>query len=118
MKIIHASKEYVDKLKSLPATKSENVTSINFLGLPIVESSLFPFEIMYDACSIETREEIKIASGEWIHGAIIPQPEPYKVEVPPIFTIYEESADVDDSAWSTAVKNYWGRNWGMEIFKF
>jgi hypothetical protein len=100
----------------LSSAKNSEIPLVGY-GIPVYESSIFPFEIMYDACSIETKEEIKIASGEWIHGVIIPQPEPYKMEPPPILTFFEESADVDDKAWSTSIKNYLGRNWGMEIFK-
>lgn len=45
---------------------------INLMGIEIKRSNLFQFEVMYDACLIETHEEIKIPSGEWIHGVSMP----------------------------------------------
>jgi hypothetical protein len=44
-------------------------------GLELVESPLFPFELKYDACDLNTKEEIKIPSGEWIHGMAVSQPD-------------------------------------------
>lgn len=42
-------------------------------GFPIQfkESSVFPFEMTYRACDLQTKEEINIKSGEMIHGALI-----------------------------------------------
>lgn len=118
MKQLHLSKGYIDKLKSLPATKPDSITSLNIFGynFPVIENPLFPFEVHYDACDMETKQEVKIASGEWIHGAIIPQPEPYKMEPPPTLTFYEESSDVDDAIWNPSFRIFLERNWGMEIF--
>lgn len=94
------------KIKELPETKH-----INLFGyqIPVHESPIFPFEIHYDACDVETRQLVKIGSGEMIHGAMIPQ---VNIEYQP--TSWEFSFDQD----KTVFKGFAERNWGMEIFKF
>ncbi len=114
-KKLYLSKEMKDAL--LSSAKNSEIPLVGY-GIPVYESSIFPFEIMYDACSIETKEEIKIASGEWVHGVVVPQPDPYKMEPPPMLTFFEESGDIYDAMWKRPIRNYWERNWGMDIFKF
>lgn len=41
--------------------------------IEIKQSNLFPFELYWDACDIVTKKMIRIPSGEWIHGVIIPE---------------------------------------------
>jgi|ERR1041385_9257220 hypothetical protein len=36
-------------------------------GYEIRVSPILPVEVKYNACDVETRREIKIPSGEWIH---------------------------------------------------
>lgn len=57
-------KEAIDSLGKPPK---------EFFGLPLQfkESNVFPFEITYKACDLQTKEEINIKSGELIHGAIV-----------------------------------------------
>jgi hypothetical protein len=61
------SKSMIDLLK-----EKTNASDEIIFGIPVKESNLFPFEILYNACDIETRQEIKIPSGEWCHGVIVP----------------------------------------------
>lgn len=45
--------------------------AIPIMGIPIQSTPWLPFEKMYDACDIETKAEVKIPSGVWIHGIMI-----------------------------------------------
>ena len=87
----------VDKLKELPEVVREEKFLAFGYSLPIYKSDLFPFEIMYDACNVETKSEFKIPSGEWIHGVVIPQdyPESYK----PTFDSFYKSEGIEFKNW-------------------
>jgi hypothetical protein len=39
----------------------------NTLNLKVQETTLLPYQIYYDACSLLTKEDIQVASGEWVH---------------------------------------------------
>lgn len=67
---IAASAVMIDALKKLCPEQSA-VFSIS--NIPLQMSSLFPFELTYDACDIESKMEVKIPSGEWIHGIVMPE---------------------------------------------
>ena len=45
-------------------------------GITYHVSPLFPFEIMWDACDVETKEGVKIPSGEWVHAIAFGAPDP------------------------------------------
>lgn len=103
---LHLSKEMMAKIKELPETKHINVFGYQ---IPVHESPLFPFEIHYDACDVETRQPVKIGSGEFIHGVMIPQ---VNLEEQP--RSFEFSFDQDKNEF----KGFAAKNWGIEIFKF
>lgn len=88
------SKQVFDRLKELTEPSfNKEYFSYGGCNFPIRESNLFPFEIMYDACSLETKEEIKIPSGEWIHGVAIPEIN-WDTPIYPLFdTLYERKRD-------------------------
>jgi hypothetical protein len=109
-KNLYLSKEMKEVL--LANAKSAEVPVCGY-GIPVYESPVFPFQIHYDACDIESRQEVKIASGEWIHGAIIPAIEP---EIPK--PSFEFSFDTMQKHIDKPFRNRFERNWGMEIFRF
>jgi hypothetical protein len=106
MNQIYMSKFMADKLKELPETKLVDILGYSF---PVVVSPLFPFEVMYDACDIETKHEVKIGSGEWIHGAMVPQ---IDLEIEP--PSFEFSFD----PYKHNLSAFMEQRWGTEIFKF
>ena len=69
--------------------KAEEAKHPIIIGVPVIESSLFPFEIKYEACNIETKEEVRIPSGEFIHGAMVPAIE-VEIPSPPEFSLYKQ----------------------------
>lgn len=68
---IFLSKQKFDELKQEVPKQFDSLSTI--VGIQIYPSPLFPFEIMYDACDIESKMKVKIPSGEWVHGAFIPE---------------------------------------------
>lgn len=63
----HDAKENL--IASLPKSDSIHVGGYE---VKVIESNLFPFEIMYDACSISDRSAIKVGSGEHCVGVLVP----------------------------------------------
>ncbi len=72
-----------EKLDQLESQKKEVIVSpdvyseiqrlkINLFGLTVRSNPLFPYEKHWDACDIDTQLEIRIPSGEWVHGIMIP----------------------------------------------
>lgn len=72
-----------EKLDQLDAQKKEVIVSpdvytaiqrlkVNLFGLIVRSSPLFPYETHWDACDIDTQQQIKIPSGEWVHGIMMP----------------------------------------------
>lgn len=55
-------------------------SKVELFGVTIRSSPLFPFETHWDACDIDTHQQIQVPSGEWIHGVIIPEMPPIDVE--------------------------------------
>ena len=43
------------------------IPNYNTLSLQVQETALLPYQVYYDACCLATKEEIQIASGEWVH---------------------------------------------------
>lgn len=105
MQQILLSKQMSDKIKELSETKN-----IDLFGykIPVFESPLFPFEIHYDACDIETRQLVKIGSGELIHGAILPKID-FEIEPPSFEFSFDEH--------KSHMKAYMEQRWSMELFK-
>lgn len=66
--VSHAMMTAIKKLQEVNP-KSISYGSYSF---PVLANPLFPFEICYDACDVETKQETKIGSGEWCHGALVP----------------------------------------------
>jgi hypothetical protein len=87
------SKNVFDRLKELQLPSNKEYFSYGGYNFPVIESSLFPFEIMYDACDVETKLEIKIPSGEWIHGVAIPQTNWDELLKPSFDMYYERQRD-------------------------
>jgi hypothetical protein len=72
-----------EKLDQLDAQKKQAMVSpdvyaeiqrlkINLFGLTVRSSPLFPYEKHWDACDIDTHQQIRIPSGEWVHGIMMP----------------------------------------------
>lgn len=68
-KRIFGSPHWIDLLKKM---QREPLKSSEYLGIKVVEHGAFPIAISYPACDIETKEEIRVYSGEYIHAAMIP----------------------------------------------
>jgi len=46
-------------------------SKVELFGVTIRSSPLFPFETHWDACDIDTHQQIQIPSNEWIHGIMM-----------------------------------------------
>lgn len=68
---IQCSKSYMEAIRKLPVAKSFGSEAI---GIEVRESSVFPYEMKWAACDIETKSEHQIPSGEWIHGVMAAPP--------------------------------------------
>lgn len=108
MENLYLSKEMKDVLIK-NAIPERNKIHVGEYEIPVYESPLFPFEIHYDACDVETRQLVKVGSGEFIHGAMIPK---INIECDPIS--WEFSFDKQKSEMRCFLES----RWHMEIFKF
>ena len=76
------SKQYYESLKALPPGRQAKEFNLCGYSINVFESDLFPYEIKYDACDIETKGEVKIPSGEFIHAMVVPADA--KIELDPL----------------------------------
>lgn len=97
MSELYLSQIVMDMLKQLEPKSAISDQKIVY-GFPLRVYNLFPFEIMYDACDIETKETVKIASGEWIHGVMVPAMPDFIELVPPKLSFAPEVIEEDRRA--------------------
>lgn len=85
--IFGCSKSFKGKL----IDRFKSSQQVDIYGIPVIESSLFPFEIKYDACDVATRELIQIPSDELCHGVMFADPIPASYDAPRLQSwIYDE----------------------------
>lgn len=59
-------------------------SKVELFGVTIRSSPLFPFETHWDACDVNTHQQIQIPSGEWIHGIMMSPMDFSSIELMPL----------------------------------